>query len=482
MISAHNGAAHRNENVTTCLALLGLGGLRGLKSFQESQFLPIARRLTECGLGRFWPKRMKKVFIMGLGMAGLSLVLEVIVLIIAWRPMVGLTSRRLTIEGATFASRDENTVALRLFNEALTLNPGNAEAHARRAYVEIRIGDASSALVDGQQAVALDDRYALGWAAQGLADEYLDGLKKARADYDHAISLDGRVASYYWHRGWVETHLDDLTGARADLDRAIQMKPGEWTPYDDRAQLDFKMDDLITCESDLARASALAPKMAAPYAHRAYLRIMQGRLDEAIADANKAFQLRPAYGYALYLRASAERRAGKPKIAVETLNTIPLVDPKFKGVVLERAMAYYDAGDGDSARRDFEAAAQAPDARGHALIWLWLLDTEDGRRPDADAELKFLAAAATPDDPWPVRFAGMLQGHLTPEQLQGETGSLKTPMLRMDFICQAWFLAGKLAEGNGDRTLARADLQKAVESGAANIAEYSEAQRELARP
>lgn len=74
---------------------------------------------------------------------------------------------------------------------------------------------------------------------------------------------------------------------------------------------------------------------------------------KAIDDLNNALDIDPARAQALVFRASAYRRVNSPELALADIQRALAIDPTHPGGFLERGNIRFEAGDRDSARRDW---------------------------------------------------------------------------------------------------------------------------------
>jgi tetratricopeptide (TPR) repeat protein len=141
------------------------------------------------------------------------------------------------------AAEDPNE-EIRLYSEAIRLDPDYGDAYLRRGVVRRDFGDLDEALADLNTAVRLKPNDADAYASRGLvhhekadlkdpADK--DDLKRAVADYDKALRLRPDHARIYEGRARARYQLGELKGALADLDEEIRLKPDDAGAYFVRA-------------------------------------------------------------------------------------------------------------------------------------------------------------------------------------------------------------------------------------------------------
>ena len=80
-----------------------------------------------------------------------------------------------------------------------------------------------AALVDLDQAIALDPTLAWAYNNRGVAKNGLGQPEAALADYDQAIALNPVYAAAHNNRGVANQNLGRITEARADYQKAIDL-------------------------------------------------------------------------------------------------------------------------------------------------------------------------------------------------------------------------------------------------------------------
>jgi tetratricopeptide (TPR) repeat protein len=82
------------------------------------------------------------------------------------------------------------------------------------------------AIADFDQAIALDPQNAEAYNARGLAYYAIADLRRAIADFDEALSLNPEIADAYYNRGSAFCDRGQHERAIADFNRALAIDPG----------------------------------------------------------------------------------------------------------------------------------------------------------------------------------------------------------------------------------------------------------------
>ena len=157
------------------------------------------------------------------------------------------------------------------FERAIQLNPTSASAHARLAYVQIQLywygspemRDAAlqRAMIGANEAIALDQKDALGHLSLGRAWALRRRFDDAIPELEAAIRLDPSFAQARFALGQAFGHAGRTEDAVRNLDAAIELNPYDphlWSFLHDRSEAHFALGGFANAERD-ARAAARAP-------------------------------------------------------------------------------------------------------------------------------------------------------------------------------------------------------------------------------
>lgn len=184
--------------------------------------------------------------------------------------------------------------ALRLFDKAIDLCPGNAAFLCNRGLALHDLGRLDEAIASFSRAIALQGNHAEAYYSRGAALQQLGRLHDAIVDYGRAIALRPDYAEAYYNRGSAYRVLDRWSDSVCDFERAIGLNPadtdaglGMGLSLQKMGRLDDAVrayDHVLSLRSDCAEA----------YRNRgAALRDLR-RLDEALASCRRAVELAPA--------------------------------------------------------------------------------------------------------------------------------------------------------------------------------------------
>lgn len=209
-----------------------------------------------------------------------------------------------------FAGRQVNDEALRLFNNAIEIDPDFASAYARAAscYAYAKgngwISGTPSEIAEvtrlAQRAVELgkDDAMALAASGWALAHVVRD-LEAGAGLIDRALVLNSNLAEAWFYGGWVKNYLGEPEAAIERFARAMRL-----SPFDPRASA--------------ARAGT------------AHAHFFLGRYAEAVSWVAMALQDNPDYQPGLRIAAASNAMAGRPEQAHKALARLRLLNPTLR--------------------------------------------------------------------------------------------------------------------------------------------------------
>jgi TolB-like protein/lipoprotein NlpI len=251
-----------------------------------------------------------------------------------------------------------------------TRNPGAFDAYLRGARAvssQREAKDLLAAIAEYTEAIRLDPRYALAFAARSIAlsdvageaetaAEMHEGYDKAQADARQALSLAPDLAQAHLALAFIsEVGTLDFTQASEAYERALALAPGN---------------------AEVLRNSG-------------FFAALMGHFDAGVAAARRAIVLDPLARGSHSLLGRALYAGRRYEEAVAAFAEVISLDPDFKATYAERALAYYGLGDLKSARASCETN---PDYWGSQWCLAMIYD-KLGQHANAEVNLAKLKAA-----------------------------------------------------------------------------------------
>lgn len=210
-------------------------------------------------------------------------------------------ARAYTVRGQAYQSQDKVGHALEDFNQALRIDPGQAEGYASRAFLELeRLGQNDGALRDFNHALSLRPDFTPALVGRSRLFFRQGEFARSIHDADAVLKIDPQSARGYARRCWGRVAIDGLEAAIADCTESLRLQPTFIQALNGRGT--------------------------------AYLKL--GEFDKAAADYDASIRIRPKAPFALYGRGVARRKLGDREGAdddiAEAKQLLPDVEQRFK--------------------------------------------------------------------------------------------------------------------------------------------------------
>ncbi|MEQ1917772.1 MAG: protein kinase [Elusimicrobiota bacterium] len=136
-----------------------------------------------------------------------------------------LASKQKLDEARRALAMGDLQAAIALAQQALTLNPGNAEAHGFLSTVYARSGDYKRAIASASAGLALSPRDAALLNSKAFAENRSKQYRDALASSNGAIEADARNPHSYANRAYAYGGLGDRDSMMSDINRAAGIDP-----------------------------------------------------------------------------------------------------------------------------------------------------------------------------------------------------------------------------------------------------------------
>jgi tetratricopeptide (TPR) repeat protein len=254
--------------------------------------------------------------------------------------------------------------AIRLFNEAIILDPRYAAAHASLAEARLRLyrltkrsEELTLAQQSVRQALAIDDTRPAAWMTLGMILAQQGDAGGAQRAFDAALVRDPRGADTYRELGLAYQRAGTRDKSEAAYRRAVALQPTSWANYNYLGY--FLQTELRYPEAEAAfrRALDLAPDNARVWANLGALYLLQKRWRDAestLATAIERYPSAAALSNLGYLEFTVQRRFAE---AARTFEQAADAAPRDGRIWRNLAAARYWAGEHDRAAVAYQRAA-----------------------------------------------------------------------------------------------------------------------------
>jgi len=242
------------------------------------------------------------------------------------------------------------------YNQAIAINPQYADAYSNRGIAKAVLGDKQGAIADFNQAIAIIPLYAGAYVSRGLTKRLLGDKQGAIDDYNQAIAINPQDADAYHKRGTAKYYLGDMKGAIDDYNEAIAINPQDADAYHKRGAAKYYLGDMKGAIDDYNEAIAINPQDAGAYNNRGTAKFGLGDKKGAIDDYNQAIAMNPQDAGAYNNRGSAKFKLGDKQGAIVDFSTAIALAPADGMYYANRAEARFHSALKKDACADFVMA------------------------------------------------------------------------------------------------------------------------------
>lgn len=200
------------------------------------------------------------------------------------------TDANLYYNRGTIRSRNDNSLAIADYTQAITLDPNLVQAYAARAISYTQIDRLTDAITDADRAISLNPDLKWAYHVRGTARSYTGDNQGAIADFTRCTQLEPSATAYY-NLGVSQLTIDLYTSALASLSKSIDLHP-ELASYYARSITLTGLGDTFGADRDYSEAlSRETPGAGSLYSNdehayyfRALARLARGMRETAKAD------------------------------------------------------------------------------------------------------------------------------------------------------------------------------------------------------
>ena len=209
--------------------------------------------------------------------------------------------------------------ALKLFEEAINLNPNDYQGYFGRGTAYDSLKNYRQAISDFTQAIKLNPNFSMTYNNRGNAYYYLQNYTQAILDYNQVIKLKPNDAEAYINRGNTYKDLQNYDQAISDYNQAIKLNPNLADAYNGRGAAYFNLKNYSKAIEDYNQAIKLNSNFAMSYFNRGLAYYYLKNYRQAIENFNKAVELNSDYAKAYAGRAYCYQELGNNSQAEKDL-------------------------------------------------------------------------------------------------------------------------------------------------------------------
>jgi tetratricopeptide (TPR) repeat protein len=228
-------------------------------------------------------------------------------------------------------------------------------------------GEFQTALEHLNQQIDTDPHLAVAWGNRCLAKIQLSRYAQAIVDCDQAIALDSQNPEYRLSRGLAKYRSGDYSEALQDNRQFLEVLPGDYRGFYNEGLVYVALHQFTQAIEDFNQALALAPETAIAmeiFDDRGLAQLMADNPEGAIADFNRALAINPDNLRALLNRSCACSQLQRLPEAMADLNQVLAMAPDHVLAYYRRGLLRFGLNDHHGATTDLQEAAQQAQFQG----------------------------------------------------------------------------------------------------------------------
>jgi len=266
---------------------------------------------------------------------------------------------------------------------AIRHNPNDANAYYDRGFSLYSIGEYNGAIIDYNQAIKINPEYANAYYGRGLARFQIKENRKAIADLNQAIAINSKFAPAYLHRGIIRRKIGEKLEAIKDFDQAITINSKYTEAYYERGKTQYALNDKTAAQKDFTKVIELDSKYIEAYIARADVYNDLGYPKQAYEDYEKAIEMNPENPTAYIQRGLYRFKIKDIEGAIENYNQAIKLDATQSTAYNHRGNAYLELGKWKEAIADYSKAIELNPEYAQAYYNRGLLRTDLAKVPEA---------------------------------------------------------------------------------------------------
>eukprot|EP00466_Bigelowiella_natans_P003563 jgi/Bigna1/38027/e_gw1.23.137.1 len=247
------------------------------------------------------------------------------------------TADELCKSGGKRSKKGKLAEALKLYEEAIRLEPKHFKAHFNRGYALYKLGRFQEATEAYTVAVRINPSSCLTFYNRGISRNKAGDIVGAIADFTLAIQI---IVSFHHNRGILYTKLKEFAHATDDYSMVLELNPKHVRAMINRAKCMFELrrfqDALV--DYNAALKVAVDPSYLHILLARAAALQRRGDLDNALSDLSLILRQAPSHLEALNARAFVLVSQGLYRLAIQDYKTLYRLNPKDTDALFNTAV------------------------------------------------------------------------------------------------------------------------------------------------
>ncbi|MDJ0553425.1 MAG: tetratricopeptide repeat protein [Microcoleaceae cyanobacterium MO_207.B10] len=258
--------------------------------------------------------------------------------------------------GNAYYNSEDYQNAIADYTKALTLDPSHINAHFNRGVSRYDNQDYAGALDDFTQVLRLKPQDAEAYYKRGLVYYDSQDYPAAIEDYTQVIRLQPNDINAYHSRGLARAANNDLQGAITDYTQMIQIEPEAIYGYYSRGRARFFIGDYQGSLDDYNKVIEIDPKNEEAYANRCSTYLNLAEYEKAVSDCTQAIEINSKNQVAYNNRCIAYLNLQEYEKSISDCTQTIELNPKNPKAYANRGLAYATADQPEAAIEDYTQA------------------------------------------------------------------------------------------------------------------------------
>ena len=243
---------------------------------------------------------------------------------------------------------------IKLYTEAISLEPNNLDFYFYRAIAKNDNGDYSGAIVDYSK-IIVEEPDADTYFNRGNSRYSLKDFTGAKEDYAKAFMLDDKFIDALYSLACVKLDLEEYESAIEDFTKIIKQAPNAANVFTLRAAAYTEINQFMSALKDYTTAILIEPNADNYFNRGAFLMDIKYYKDANI-DLSNAIKLNKNNPFAYFYRGASSLFLGNYLEAISDFNEAIKFDALDFDAYLGLAMAYEKVNDSANAKLNFDKA------------------------------------------------------------------------------------------------------------------------------
>jgi predicted O-linked N-acetylglucosamine transferase (SPINDLY family) len=232
--------------------------------------------------------------------------------------------------GMIACQRGDGAAALELLDQAIEINPADAEAYCTRGNALYLLQRYEEAAESYSKTIELNPDHAEAYSNRGVTLFHLRQYAVAVESYDNAIRLKPDFAEAHFNRGNSLEALEQYLAAIASYDRAIRLNPRHAEACNNRGSVLQTLQQHQAALDSYEMALSIKPDYADAHCNRGIALQVLKQYEAAVASYDMTIRLKPGFADALYNRGNVLYFLKQYKAALESYDKALLSRPDYE--------------------------------------------------------------------------------------------------------------------------------------------------------